>query len=171
MAGEALVCPCISANARSDKLSGSLTHLLDGSQVANLFNTKFSLYFNGFALLHRQIHHCLKDNFQPNPRSGQVLHHRVNCLSSNIRKLLQLQAVTSTFPTFPGKDCFRKPCTNLFLRNVHRLLSDKLLLFCCEPCSKQGQEPLVSLALSLPKELCACRKDSHVSSAPGMHSA
>lgn len=77
----------------------------------------------------------------------------------------------STSPTSPGKECFWKPCTNLFLRSVHLLLSDKLLLFCCEPCSKQGQEPLVSLVLSLPKELCACRKDSHVSSAPGIHSA
>lgn len=171
-----LVHPRISTTARSEKLSGSLTCLLDGSQVTNLFwailsNTKFALYFNRFALLQSQINPCLKDSFPSNSYRGQVLHHRGNWVPSNIQRLLQLQLPhMSNSPTSPGKKWVWKPCTNLFLRSVHLWLSDKLL-FCCVPYSKQGQEPLVTLALSLPKELCACRKDTHVSSAPGIHSA
>lgn len=85
--------------------------------------------------------------------------------------LMTATVTTVWAPLSPGMESIWKPGTNLFLRSVHLLLSDKLLLFCCEPCSKQGQEPLVSLALSLPKELCACRKGTHVSRAPGRHSA
>jgi len=80
-------------------------------------------------------------------------------------------SVSST-PIWPqGMECLWKSGTNLFLRSIHLLLSDRFLLFGWEPYSKQGQAPLVSLVLSLPKELYAYTKNTDVSSATGIHCA
>lgn len=126
--------------------------------------------FMGFAILHREIH-----SFVWSITLHEVLVTARFYITGQLKSLSTSKdwyCWNSSFPILPlpkGKEHLWKTCTNLFLRSIHLLLSDSFLLFGWEPHSKQGQVPLVSLVLSLPKERYAYVKNIRVSSAARIH--
>lgn len=140
-----------------------------------LSNTNFAMYFQwicSFAKANSSL--CLKDHFTLNPCNDQVFLSQAELSHFQYPNTATVKTVMSVSPTVPwphGKERLWKPCTNLFLRSIPLLFSDRFLLFGWEPYSKQGQVPLVSLVLSLPKELYAYTENTDVSSATKIHCA